>query len=229
MERIRIAVCDDEQIDLEHTLRLIREYDTEQILYINPFSNARDILKDEEGFDVVLLDIEMPPPTGFDVASDLVSRPSHPIIIFTTKSNAYAIKGYGIAIRYLQKPLVEKELFKALDLAIEEVTAHRLTFAFNDAMHLVRLCEVRYIEIVGHYLNIHTVSGQYRVRCSLKELIPKLPQGYFVIPHKSYVVNLDYVKTVTKSEVVLDNGIIIPISRGKSSDFNNTLFHFLGR
>ena len=229
MEKIKIAVCDDEQGDLEHVLGLIHDYDTEGFHQIVAYTNAKEFLEDSEKFDIVLLDIEMPPPNGFDVARDLAAKQKHPIIIFTTKSNAYAIKGYGIALRYLQKPLAKNELFQALDLAIEETTAHRITFVINDARHMIRLCEVKYIEIVGHYLNIYTIDKQYRVRNSLKELIRTLPKGYFAYPHNSFVVNLEYVKTVTRNEVILDNGVIVPISRRKSADFNSALFRFIGR
>lgn len=230
MERVRIAVCDDERVDLDYTLELIKRYDTELLMQVDSYIDADSILTSEiDSYDIVLLDIEMPPPTGFEVASMLVSKPNPPVIIFTTKSNAYAVKGYGIAIRYLQKPLVESELFRALDIAIEEVTAHRLTFNINDTMYTIHLCEVRYIEILGHYTSVHTISGQFRIRCSLKELIPKLPRGYFAIPHKSFVVNLEYVRCATKSEVVLEDNIRIPISRRKAPDFNDALYRFLGR
>ena len=230
MKKIKVAVCDDEQSDRKNTVDLVKKYDTEMLIEVDSFPTAQSILDaDSSHYDIVLLDILMPPPTGFDVAAALASRQDPPAIIFTTKSDAYAIKGYGIAIRYLQKPLEERALFKALDVAIEDISARRITFDINDTMYTVRFCDVIYIESVGHYVNINTVNKQFRVRCSIKDFIPRLPRGYFGIPHKSFIINLEHMTSATKSTVVLDCGVIVPISRGKAQAFNEAIFHYLGR
>lgn len=112
----------------------------------------------------------MEPPTGFDIAKVLVSLESPPVVIFATKSNAYALKGYGVAIRYLQKPICQPEFFEAMDAAIADATAHRLTFQL-DSMHIsVHLHDVQYIESFGHYTVIHTSQDQYRFRSTLKDI-----------------------------------------------------------
>lgn len=231
MDQLRIAICDDEILDLSQTLDLVKKYDSNNQLQITTFLRATDLMEKSKSnpFNIVLLDIEMEPPTGFDIAKELILSDNSPTIIFTTKSNAYALKGYGIAIRYLQKPLVYESLMEALDIAISDATAHRITIQTENILHTVRLRDVQYIEIFGHYANIHTDTKTYRLRTTLKEIMGRLPKGFFVLTHKSFIVNLEHITSATTSEVNLDCGATIPIGRTKVREFNQALFRYLGR
>lgn len=170
----------------------------------------------------------MEPPTGLDIAKVLVSLESPPVVIFATKSNAYALKGYGVAIRYLQKPICQPEFFEAVDAAIADATAHRLTFQLDSMLISVHLRDVQYIESFGHYTVIHTSQDQYRLRSTLKDISSRLPKGYFAAPHKSYIVNLEHIRSASTSEVTLDCGVVIPIGRKRTQEFNNALYRFWG-
>ena len=113
MEKFRLGICDDESEDLAQLLDMVKQYDVGGCLQAAAFSSAADILDAAKNacFDIAILDIEMEPPTGFDVAKELIAMPNPPIVIFATNSKAYALKGYGIAIRYLQKPIAREVFF----------------------------------------------------------------------------------------------------------------------
>ncbi len=231
MDRLKIAVCDDEAIDLVQVVATLREYDENDQFDIATFDHAADLLKStmSTNFDIVLLDIEMDAPNGFDVAKILIKDQNPPAIIFITKSNAYALKGYGVAIRYIQKPLTQEDLFEAMDIAVQEAVAHRMTFRIGDITYSLRLRDVSYIEVFGHYATIHTEGQSYRIRSTLKEIVSKLPKLRFAIPHNSYVVNLEHIKSATADEIQLNCGARIPISRRKAQEFNEAFYKFIGR
>lgn len=231
MEKLRLGICDDETQDLVHILEMVRRYDVDCQLQITTFLHAKDLLNaaKEAGFDITILDIEMEPPTGFDVAKELISMPNPPIVIFATKSNAYALKGYGIAIRYLQKPVDQKDFFEAMDAAISDATAHRLTFQIDASLISIHLRDIQYIETFGHYAVVHTSEEAYRFRSTLKDVMSRLPKGYFASPHKSYVVNLEHIRSASASEIILDCGAVVPIGRKRMQEFNDALYRFLGR
>lgn len=231
MNKMRIAVCDDETSDLMQILELLKLYDPDGQLLVSTFLHATVLIDAAQklAFDIVLLDIEMEPPNGFEIAKQLVAFPEPPIIIFATKSNAYAMKGYGIAIRYLQKPISMGDFREAMDVAIADATAHRLTFQIDNSIVSVKLRDVQYIETFGHYAVVHTDKESFRFRSTLKEIISKLPKGYFVSPHKSYVVNLEHIRSATATEISLDCGAKIPIGRKRAQIFNEAFYHFLGR
>jgi len=231
MDTIHLAICDDEAEDLAKTLALVKEYDTTKRLRITSLSCPDTLMhpQEPESIDIVLMDIEMEPVSGFDAASQIVSLPHPPVIIFTTKSSAYALKGYGIAIRYLQKPLSRDAFFEALDVAVAEASAHRLTIHADNTLHTVLLRDVEYIEIFGHYAVIHTQKESYRFRSTLKDILSRLPQGYFVPTHKSFIVNLEHIRSATATQASLSCGACIPISRSRQQEFNQALYRFLGR
>lgn len=231
MENLKIGICDDEPGDLAQILELVKLYDNENQLQVTTYLHAKDLLSAAKKtcFDIVLLDIEMEPPTGFDVAKELIAMPEPPIVIFATKSNAYALKGYGVAVRYLQKPVAKEDFFEAMDVAVTDATAHRLTFQIDNTLISIRLRDVQYIEAFGHYTVVHTDQEAFRFRSTLKEVMAKLPKGYFVSPHKSYVVNLEHIRSATSSEICMSCGMKIPIGRKRMQEFNAALYRFLGR
>lgn len=146
-----------------------------------------------------------------------------------TKSSAYTLKGYGIALRYLQKPLDRTAFEEALDASVHEAIAHRLYFTSEDKTVALPLREILYIEMFGHYAVVHTKTSEYRFRSTLKEIQSKLPQGYFALPHKSVLVNFDHVRSASKTEIKMDNNDTIPISRRRHQEFSDAFFRFLGR
>lgn len=231
MDAIRVGICDDEKRDLTQILDLMVSYDKTEQLQIDSFLRSDDLFaaSKQRGFDIVILDIEMEPPTGFEIAKKLVKFQNPPVILFATKSSYYAAKGYGIAIRYLQKPIKQIDFFEAMDAALSDAFAHRLTFHIDTTLVSVVMREIQYIESLGHYVVVHTATDAYRFRSTLKETMVRLPKRFFTAPHKSYVVNLEHVRSASSVEVVLDCGISIPISRRRLQEFNDALYSYLGR
>ena len=230
MSTINIAVCDDEADEREEILQLIKRYHSGWTPA--QFSSAKDLLHATEKveFDLILLDIEMAPPTGFEVAKQIVGKQqSHPLIIFITKSNAYTIKGYGIAFRYLVKPVIWDDFVLAMDAAVDELKANHFSFEYNNGMFSVPLQSIYYIESFAHIAVIHTTNEEFRIRATLSDLKQNLSLSRFTAPHKSYLVNMAHINTVSTDEIVLTSGDRIPISRRRRQEFNSDFCRFLGR
>lgn len=230
MKKLHLMVCDDDPMDLLSTLQMVEEYDRIGKFQVTSCTSAKELLNSTScKYDIVLLDIEMETPNGYDVAKHLVRLQNPPVIIFVTKSSAYTLKGYGIALRYLQKPLERTTLEEALDAAVQEATAHTLYFISEDMTVSLPFHEIIYIEMYGHYALIHTQTAQYRFRNTLKDIQSKLPQGYFASPHKSILINFEHVRSATNSQVFLDNGENVPISRRRRQEFNDLFYRYLER
>ncbi|WP_270193496.1 LytR/AlgR family response regulator transcription factor [Faecalibacterium prausnitzii] len=126
MARYRIAVCDDEPPELGDIVQCVKRYDVHGDFDIENYADGAVLLSDlqlkkkstdgavllsdlllkKKSFDLLLLDIEMPS-NGFQMAQTLTQMEKHPLVIFVTKRHEYAVQGYGIAFRYLVKPLDE--------------------------------------------------------------------------------------------------------------------------
>lgn len=230
MRKISIAICDDEQEELDLIHSMVMSYGKKKKLSIEKFLSADMLLKCPScTWDIVFMDIEMQPPTGFEAASILSKHKPKPLIIFVTKSSAYTTRGYGIAFRYLVKPINFTEFTDAMDSACEELAANRFSFRIDNSLFSIPLTEIYYLESFGHLAIIHTADKEYRIRASLMDLLDQLPQNRIGAPHKSYLVNMEYINKATATEIVLTNGVHIPISRRKRQEFNEAFFRYLGR
>ena len=223
---MKIAVCDDNAQDLENALALARQYDPKGDIAV--FTAARDLYESRECFDAVLLDIEMEAPNGFEVALRMAQQEYHPIILFTTNSAVYAIRGYGLALRYLLKPLTLEAVTEALDAARQQLQRNRLTITAEDTIHSLHVQDVLFLEVQGHYITLHTATGPLRFRGALRELFSQLPARWFCAPHQSYVVNLLHVRSVSQTELVLQNNLRLPISRRRQKEFLQAFYDFMG-
>ena len=228
---MRVAICDDETKDLRELQMAIEQYGSIDSLEVYSFSSAAELYSAEKynNFDIAILDIEMDAPNGYEIAKRLIDQKPAPIIIFLTNSMAYTIRGYGVAFRYLTKPINQEQLNKALSAAICEVIANRFVFSVDGTSHIICMDDIYYFEVFNHHTILHTMDSEYTFRATLKDVLSKLPSGYFGTPHQSYIVNFSHVKTAMSKEVHLTNGALIPISRRKQADFDNQFHAYLGR
>lgn len=96
---MHIAICDDEAVDLEALEAALKRYDVYGQFVISKYMRAGELYADAAGasFDLVILDIEMQAPNGYEIAKKLLEHNPKPLIIFLTNTMAYAIRGYGVA------------------------------------------------------------------------------------------------------------------------------------
>lgn len=227
---MRIAVCDDEPEQLELLLNYCRRFDS--ALPVTPYETAQALLAEASGLDIVFLDIEMPAPNGFEVAQELRKKANPPLVIFVTHSSRYTILGYGIAFRYLQKPVSYEDFAATLSLAIKELQPAKIPFVSDGVCYLLPVNEILYCEVLDHELTVYSIQERYTARSFMAELLRQLPSDEFAQPHKSYLVNLNYVYSVGANTVTLASGgnpIQVPLSKGKRKEFIQRLGEHIGR
>lgn len=228
---MHLAICDDEPAELKMIVDFWEKYDPARKFKFSCFSSACELLAaaKNQQFHIILLDIEMSGQTGFDAAQELIAQDKQPLIIFVTKSPAYSIRGYGLAFRYLLKPLNWPDFRDALDAALAEYESNRLMLHLSDRETAIRFEDILYIETYDHLTIVHTLKNAYTLRSSLSDLTSRLPRNMFVSPQKSYLVNMHYIASVYLQTLALVDGTSIPISRRKRAEFNLALNEFLGR
>ena len=225
---MKIAICDDNPQDLRQISELLQRYDPK--IAVDVFSSAKELYLAVQSahYDAVILDIEMESPNGYEIALRLAQEDTHPIIIFATNSADYAVRGYGLALRYLLKPLKLKNIAEALDAVRKEISGSRLFVTLDGTAHALHVQDVYYAEVSGHQTTLHTANGAFTSRDSLRDLADQLPSRYFCAPHQSFLVNLLHVRSVGADTVVLTNGVTIPCSRRKQKEFLLRFYQFLG-
>jgi DNA-binding LytR/AlgR family response regulator len=143
---MKIAICDDEQVMMEHICELVKQYRPDYMVKLYGCGEA--LLEDAQLYDLIFLDIEMPSINGMEVAENLRKMKYSGEIIFLTGYMEYIQEAFKVrAFRYLQKPIVERQLEEALCSAEEQI---RKRYLYLDTGHKksVKLQDIIYIEAI---------------------------------------------------------------------------------
>ena len=230
---MRLAYCDDEEIQLEYMQRLAEQW-AEQAgvsLTYYAYKSAEELLfENAEGypFDLLILDIDMQGMDGMALARKIRERDAKIPILFLTNKREYVFEGYEVqALRYLLKPMSEEKLFPLLNevymAAREEVQS--LIVSTEGEHCKIAVSDILYLEADGHYVRIHTVKRDYVVKKAFTELAEVLADG-FVATHRSYLVHLLSVERVQRTECVLSDGSSIPVSRNSYKAVNEAFIKY---
>ena len=225
---MKIAICDDEQGDLEHLFHHCQQFDSE--FPVSLFRSGEELLTafEHDFYDLVFLDIEMSEPNGLTVGQQLVMKDRPPIIIFTTQSLNYAVRGYGIALRYLTKPIDYDTFVGTMRIVSDKLDAQKLTLTSGGKTTVLSICDISYFEVIHHEVTFHMRSGKtLSVKGSLSNYMEQLAKFWFVQPHKSYCVNMDYIDHLTRQSITMTNGDMVPIGRNMSDSFRKEFDAYL--
>ena len=230
---MRLAYCDDEEIQLEYMQRLAEHWAEQAGVSLTycAYKSAEELLfENTEGypFDLLILDIDMHGMDGMALARKIRERDTKIPILFLTNKREYVFEGYEVqALRYLLKPISEEKLFPLLDevrtAAREEVQS--LIVSVDGEHCKIAVSDILYLEADGHYVKIHTAKQDYVVKKAFTELAEMLANG-FVSTHRSYLVNLFHVERVQKTECVLSDGSSIPVSRNSYKTVNEEFIRY---
>lgn len=232
-----VAVCDDEKAFLEEIRQLLNRYKSEEKkeFSVIEFSSGYEFLqrfKSEQNVDVVILDIMMGAINGVDVAKEIRRIDENVKIIFLTSAFKYALEGYKVnAIRYILKPIsyekIRRELKYVLDLVEKE--DNEFIYEKTDAgFNKIYLKDIVYIETSGRNTMIHTLKQDIISYRSMKDHERKVGTDFFRC-HMSYIVNMNFVKTVKQLDIFLTNGSLIPVSKYRRKEFIEKLSNHLGK
>jgi two-component system response regulator LytT len=214
---LNCIAIDDEPPALDLIRRFISQ--TPFLKLTDSFDNAIEALTfiGKNQVDLIFLDIQMPDLSGIELARILAGRnmPGAPAIIFTTAFDQFALEGYKLdVIDYLLKPFGYDDFIRAASKALKfaELTAKPSSQETEeDFIYLkvefqtVKLAcsQITHIEGLKDYAKIFLTSTEKPVLSliTLKALEDKLPKGKFMRIHKSTIISLDKVTSVTKNSV----------------------------
>ncbi len=225
----RIAICDDDPVDVEYNLKLISEWAAQRGIAIRPecFSSAESFLfryEENNAFDIILLDIEMGAMDGVTLARKIRSANALVQIIFITGFSDYISEGYEVeALHYLMKPIAVDKLYKVLDRAVEKIKLGErcLDLECYGEINRIPFYEIRYIDVHQNYVTIHA-ERDYTVKRTLSDIEKELDEG-FARAGRAMIINLRFIRRITKQEVILSDGSELPLPRGAYEALNRAI------
>ena len=224
--KYRIAICDDEQEQIEHISAIISAWSAQNryICDVAAFASAESFLfayEDNKIYDILLLDVEMKDITGIELAKRVRRDSSRAEIIFITSHFEFIGEGYEVdALHYLIKPISGEKLMQVLDKAAERLSVEPPSVVITCDGETVKLFEadILYAESSLHYITIQTRDKAYKIKENISALEQKLSDDFYRI-HRSYLVSLKHITRISRTSVNVGK-IELPLSRGKYDDIN---------
>lgn len=227
--RYKIAICDDCNTDINYIAALVRGW-AEQVgheILLDYYSSAENFLfhyEEDKTFDILLLDVEMGQMNGVELAKKVRRENEAVQIIFITGYTDYIAEGYEVsALHYLIKPVQKTKLFETLDRAAGRLGLQEDTLTLEMPGETVRvlLHEIQFLEVCKNYVTVYA-RKQYKVKRTLGDMEKELDNRFFRTG-RSYIVNLNAVSRVTKKEIYLRDGVVIPLPRGMYEPLNRAI------
>ncbi|MFA8342904.1 MAG: LytR/AlgR family response regulator transcription factor [Rhodothermaceae bacterium] len=236
--KIKIIVVDDEKLARDIVKKHIEAFGN--LEFAGECSNGFEALKmiNEAKPDIVFLDIQMPKINGFEML-ELLEDP--PVIIFSTAYDQYALKAFEVnATDYILKPFNPQRFNEAMEKAFaalknkerfnenvaklvehnynETETLSRIVVKKGQKINIIPVENVNYLEAQDDYVMIHTTEGKFLKQKTMKYFETHLPAESFVRIHRSYILNINFMKQIELFEkeshkVILKNDTRLPVSK----------------
>ncbi len=239
---MQLVICDDNVQNLMELETLLLKYSArfpDVSFDMEKFSDASVLLhkiQEEKLADLYILDIVMSRITGIDLGREIRKRSEKSIIIYITASDSFALDAYDIlAIRYLLKPVKEDRFFEAMDYALSHIDSKKEPlFPVKTKTGLVSVLrqQIEYVENVSRKLELHLTNREkitsIYIRSSFDEEIKELLYaGNFLLVHKSFLVNLNYVRKLAPDHITMISGDSIPVSKKNSFQVKKEYLSFI--
>lgn len=218
--QINIIACDDDREFLDTLCTkilgvLARLNMSADIELFTSFHELRDDRL--AACDIAFLDIDFVghDRNGLDIARRLREGNSRALIFFITNFIEYAPEGYEVqAFRYILKHDLDAVLGRYLLQALERLSNvnDMLQFQHNGALLELSFDDILYLEVLGHSVSVVTEGGTYSVNATLSSFEQQLERHGFLRVHKSYLVNMRYIKKFQCRELTLSNGAVLRVS-----------------
>lgn len=217
---MRIAICDDEASQRDYLRQEVEGWAARRghTLSVHLFGSAEAFLfayDEDKAFDILLLDIQMGKMDGVALAKRLRKDNEWLQIIFITGFPEFMSEGYEVsALHYLLKPVDEEKLVEVLDRAASRLRTAPRMILFRKGSGYLRIPadEIYYAEAFSHSVTLVTKNGKETFSMRLSDMEEILGEGFFRC-HRSYIVSMKHVRRVTRTALILDNGVEIPLSR----------------
>lgn len=231
---IKFAICDDEPRMAREISDRLSQYMKEKQIFsycVKSFSDGRSLLESGCDFDVIFLDIQMEQPDGMETARSLRQRGNQSLLIFVTVLKECVFDAFEVeAHDYLLKPVDREHFARTMDRALralEQRGAKNMIIRKGSSCEVVQLSQVVYCEVQGRKIYLHQSSGEIIDYYEKLDRLEQRMDGRFFRCHRSYLVNLAYVRGCKDGRVMLPQGEEIPVSRLRERELMQALLRYM--
>lgn len=230
---IRIAICDDEKSMTDKLEKMVSAFfrRKNKEIAIAKFSCGEELLNYDTPIDILFLDIQMDGIDGMETARKLRERKFRGFLIFITVLKEMVFQSFEVqAYDYLVKP-IEKSHFEAtmerLFASMQNVSAANLLIQKGHESRIISLEDIVFCEIIDRKIYLHLTSSEV---VDFYERIEKLESRLddrFFRCHRSFLINLKYLKSYKNGTAYMEGGKEIPVSRLRMKEFSSVILQYM--
>ncbi len=230
---IRIAICDDEKYMSDHIRQMTADFFRRKNMEadIRQFSGGEELLRYGRQIDILFLDIQMKGMDGMETARRLRERRFRGFLIFITVLGEMVFQSFEVqAYDYLVKPVDEKHFEKTMErlvVSMRSAGESSLLIQKGFESRIISLEDIIFCEIIDRKIYLNLASGEvvdYYER--IENLETKL-DGRFFRCHRSYLINLKYLKSYKNGTAYMEGGKAVPVSRLRSREFSGVILQYM--
>jgi len=236
---MRILIVDDESLARAYLAEQLSGMENMEV--VGQAANGFEAVKlaEELSPDLMLLDVQMPKLSGFEVLELLAERA--PAVVFITAHDEFALRAFEVhAVDYLMKPVEPARLLAALDRAMERLKAHvptpspralaesarppgrpleRVLIREGGRVHVLPVDKIDFVEAQDDYLSFASGGKRQRKQQTMAEIESQLDRSRFVRIHRSFLLNVERLARIEPYAkdswlaVLADGTTRLPVSR----------------
>lgn len=222
-----VAIYDDSKETQENVIEILKERYKDELNLITA-AKAPDLISSASVIDILLMDINLgkKKQNGIEIAERIKDNNKDCQVIFISGYNDYAQDIFEAKpVFFIQKPVEEEILIKAVDLAIENVNksrTERFCYQRESRVYIVPIQDIIYFESSRRIIKIVSNNGTDVFYSRLNDIESTIA-GDFIRIHQSYLVNPRYIASLNGNEIYLTNGVKLPVSKPRLANVKEEL------
>jgi len=230
---LNILVVEDEALYAELVQEMVEDLGHHTLAVVTNAGDALEICQQQRP-DLVLMDININgAKDGIDLAYELQEKAPVPVIFINrnVEDETYALARATHELAFLEKSFRKRQLQRSIDLVSQQLKDNTPTpktpkpfqdfvmVRVNQGMQKVRFTELLFIKVEDHYCILQTAEHKYAARIALKELMKELPPHQFLQTHRSFVVNVSAIDSISNAQQTIKVGTFeVPLGRSFKED-----------
>lgn len=230
---LRIAICDDEKYMSDKIKAMVSDFFCRKNVGITvcQFANGEELLKYNKQIDILFLDIQMKGINGMETAKRLRQKQFKGFLVFITILAEMVFQSFEVqAYDYLVKPLDEKYFEKTMErifISVQNSSKANLLVQKGYKSRIVSFDDIVFCEIINRKIYLHLISSEViDFYGKIVEFEKKLDNRFFKC-HRSFLINLKYLKSYKNGTAYMEGGGEIPVSRLRGREFSDVILQYM--
>lgn len=233
---MNVIICDQDKSFVSYLYKLLLSYPLvgkiETEIYYSSDLMLLHFVPNK--YDVIFMEIDLDNRDGIQVAEAIRIMDKTCKIVYVTNNlkkccDAYRVKAFRYIIKSYELQKMEEGILEVLD-RMKEKKMVTITAGYQGVKKKIPVDKIIYIKSDQREVIVCTKSITLQYYETMQNLIEELEGVYFVQPHRSYLVNLKYVKGVIGEYIILkDNDKKIPVSKARNQQVIESFVDYLFR